>query len=161
MAFTIHTAGQNISRSMCIQCLSMTIHFALRIHFPKHGNFRTQETPPPNHSNIINPFILLAQVVLNLALELKESLLVMSRYDSPLCRGLKALQSLRTLEPSGMITSQPTLRHAISPLCHCVSFCKQFITWGGDSHIFDNVTVVTDEKERAVVREIDLHSNEA
>lgn len=51
-----------------------------------------------------------------LTLQLKESLLVVSRYHASPCRPFQALESLSTLEPCRMIPGKPTLRHTVAPL---------------------------------------------
>jgi hypothetical protein len=72
-------------------------------------------------------------------------------------RPLQMLQSLGAVEPSWMISRQPTLGNAITPL-HMSAGSVDNVT---PTYIFDNVAMIADEEECARIGHIDLHSNQA
>lgn len=62
--------------------------------------------------------------------------------DAALCRGLEALEALRTLEPGRVVAGEPALRDAVAP-------------------VLDDVAVIADEEEGAAVGQVNLHADEA
>lgn len=77
-----------------------------------------------------------------LIFDLIERALIMAGDDTASGLPDKLLESLRGPEPSRMVTGEPALRDAVSP-------------------ILDHVAVVADEEEGAAVGKIELHSNQA
>ena len=77
--------------------------------------------------------------------------------DSALGDPLEMLKTLCTLEPSRMISCQPALWDAITPLRRMSAADRG----NGSTHILDDMAMIADEEVCAGLGHIDLHTDEA
>lgn len=95
--------------------------------------------------------------------QLLKCLLVVTWNDLSPGRSFQLLQALGAPEPSRMISGQPALWDPIAPLQTSHQHVAHFLGGKAQSqtHILDNVTMVTDEQKGPTVGHVDLHTDQS
>lgn len=100
-----------------------------------------------------------------LLLKVQERLFVVPRNHLALCDPFQMLEALSASKPGWVVSSQPALGDAVSPLFTdlLAPTRMEFPCDHGsvNTYIFDDVTVITDEEKSARLGHVNLHANEA